>query len=186
MDKFSDISFMVGITGHRDITMEHEAAVSKQIDTFLTELQAALGRFPVTIACGMADGGDRLVAHRALKLGISVQAILPMPKQYYLSDFSTDSAAGELASYFSGPVPPPPLGGAQLVSATLVLGWETDLRGMDHGGFEDSAVGDPPPPPQPTLTKDPVRYPSAEGIPDPRIIESFRNPKVRNSTSRMA
>ena len=92
MDKFSEISFLVGVTGHRDLVMDNEAALLKQIDTFLTELQAALGRFPVTIACGMADGVDRLVAYRALKIGIAVQAVLPMPKRYYLSDFSTDSA----------------------------------------------------------------------------------------------
>ena len=92
MDKISDVSFVVGVTGHRDLAMDNEAAVSEQIDTFLTELQTALGPFPVTIACGMADGADRLVAHRALKLGIAVQAVLPMPTRYYLSDFSTDSA----------------------------------------------------------------------------------------------
>ena len=91
MDKFSDINFMIGIARHRDLRVDNEAALWEQTDTFLTELQAALGRFPVTISCGMADGGDRLVVHRAFKLGIAVQAVFPMPKRHYLSDFSTDS-----------------------------------------------------------------------------------------------
>ena len=91
MKKSSDIGFVVGVTGHRDLPVENEAALSQEIVSFLNELQSALGSFPLTVACGMADGADRLVARCALKLGIRVQAVLPMPKQYYLSDFEPHS-----------------------------------------------------------------------------------------------
>ena len=91
MKKSSDIGFVVGVTGHRDLAMGNEAELSQQIDSFLNALRSALGTFPLTVACGMADGADRLVARRALKLGIAVQAVLPMPKQYYLNDFDADS-----------------------------------------------------------------------------------------------
>ncbi len=91
MKKSFDIGFVVGVTGHRDLPMETEAELSQQIDSFLNQLQSALGTFPLTVACGMADGADRLVARCALKLGIRVQAVLPMPKEYYLGDFDPPS-----------------------------------------------------------------------------------------------
>lgn len=90
--KVQGFTFMVGVTGHRDLIADDATVLSDQIDKFLTELRTALGSVPLSIACGMADGADRIVAYRALELGIAVQAVLPMPKHHYLSDFSSSSA----------------------------------------------------------------------------------------------
>ena len=85
-------TFIVGVTGHRDLITDNDAVLAERIDTLLTELRVALGPVPLVIACGMADGADRIVACRALELGIAVHAVLPMPKQHYLRDFSPASA----------------------------------------------------------------------------------------------
>jgi hypothetical protein len=85
-------TFVVGVIGHRDFVIDSEADLERLIDGFLTNLRVLLGPVPMAIACGMADGADRFVAHRALNLGIPVRAILPMPKEYYLSDFGETSA----------------------------------------------------------------------------------------------
>jgi hypothetical protein len=85
-------TFMVGVTGHRDLIANDDTALAERIDALLTELRVALGPVPLSIACGMADGADRIVAYRALDLGIAVHAVLPMPKHHYLSDFSSASA----------------------------------------------------------------------------------------------
>lgn len=85
-------AFVVGVTGHRDFSTDSEVELGRLVDGFLTELRVSLGSVPMAIACGMADGADRFVARRALDLGIPVHAILPMPEEYYRSDFGEASA----------------------------------------------------------------------------------------------
>ena len=89
--KEEGFTFIVGVTGHRDITTGDDATLSGLVDGLLTDLCKRLGPVPLAIACGMADGADRLVARRALQLGIPVHAILPMPKDLYLTDFTSSS-----------------------------------------------------------------------------------------------
>ena len=109
----SNCGFILGVTGHRDFSVENEEKLNKQVDSLLEELRVALGAFPLTVACGLADGADRLVVHRALAKGIPVRAILPMPRQYYIQDFSPESVqefeallANENVSVIELPLPP--------------------------------------------------------------------------------
>ena len=60
----SDYGFILGVTGHRDASVAKKEELEEHIDDLLEELQVALGTFPLTVACGLADGADRLVAGR--------------------------------------------------------------------------------------------------------------------------
>lgn len=92
IEPMQGFNFVVGVTGHRDFLTDSEAELGSLIDRFLTDLRGSLGPVPMSIACGMADGADRFVAHRALNLGIPVHAILPMPEELYRTDFRGASA----------------------------------------------------------------------------------------------
>ncbi len=84
----SNFGFILGVTGHRDISVGHKGKLEDHIDSFLEELRVALGTFPLTVACGLADGADRLVVPRSLAKGIPVCAIMPLPREPYIDDFS--------------------------------------------------------------------------------------------------
>ena len=58
----SNFGFILGVTGHRDVAVENKERLEEHVDSVLEELRVALGTFPLTVACGLADGADRLVA----------------------------------------------------------------------------------------------------------------------------
>jgi hypothetical protein len=71
------------------------------------------------IMVGMAQGADLLVAQSALDAGLRVEALLPMPLEYYVEDFDADSSATLLSllqhpaldcTVLSSPVSAQPLG----------------------------------------------------------------------------
>jgi len=47
----------------------------------------------ISVISGLAEGADRIFAEEALALNISVEAVLPMPLQYYKKDFDEASLA---------------------------------------------------------------------------------------------
>lgn len=91
MNRKPNLEFILGVTGHRDVLVDSEEQIIDYVDSVLEALQSALGTFPLTVACGLADGSDRLVARRALAKEIPIRAILPMPKEHYIDDFSGKS-----------------------------------------------------------------------------------------------
>ena len=54
---------------------------------FLDELVALVPSTPIRVMVGMAEGADMLVARAALERNIAVDAVLPMPLEYFASDF---------------------------------------------------------------------------------------------------
>jgi hypothetical protein len=47
----------------------------------------------ITVISGLAEGADRIFAEAALDLNMSVEAVLPMPLEYYKNDFDEASSA---------------------------------------------------------------------------------------------
>ncbi len=82
---------LIGVTGHRDLTNKSEQSARAEVHEFLGRLQASVSNTPIKLISGLADGADRLVAKVALDLGISVQAVLPMPQSMYENDFTAES-----------------------------------------------------------------------------------------------
>ncbi|HEY42550.1 MAG TPA: hypothetical protein G4O11_01065 [Anaerolineae bacterium] len=84
----------IGVTGHRWIreTLELTSAIDQVIETIL---QTYSGR-TFTVLSPLAEGADRVIAKRLLRhQGTKLTAILPMPLEKYLGDFSSDESKKE-------------------------------------------------------------------------------------------
>jgi hypothetical protein len=79
--------FMLGVSGHRDLTAGGVADLRDAVARFVDELRQLLPETPLRILVGMADGADLVVAQTAVDLGVSVEALLPMPLKDYAADF---------------------------------------------------------------------------------------------------
>ena len=79
--------FMLGVSGHRDLTAGGIADLRDAVARFVDELHQLLPDTPLRILVGMADGADLVVAQTAVDLGVLVEALLPMPLKEYAADF---------------------------------------------------------------------------------------------------
>jgi hypothetical protein len=84
-------TFVVGVTGHRDLSPTGVTRTREAVRQLLESLQQRLTDVEVQVACGLAEGADQLVADVALDLGIAVQAVLPMPRELYREDFTGEA-----------------------------------------------------------------------------------------------
>ena len=85
--------FVVGVTGHRDLSPESLPQVREALVDILHELKERLPESSMRIKTGMAAGADLLAVQTALDLGFGVDAVLPMPLADYAADFDADSLA---------------------------------------------------------------------------------------------
>lgn len=85
--------FSIGITGHRDCDPAAVARVGDLLETELRRLQNLCTNIPVELVTGLAEGADTIATDIALKLGLSVRAVLPMPRALYEADFSGEALA---------------------------------------------------------------------------------------------
>jgi hypothetical protein len=84
-------SFIVGVSGHRDLNESHEGPLGEAVTAFLREIAALLPDTEIRVMAGMAYGADLLAAESALELGLGVDAVLPVPLPDYATDFNTGS-----------------------------------------------------------------------------------------------
>ncbi len=84
-------SYVIGITGHRDLNSDTFEQLSLKISEFLDEIKNLLPNTPIKVISGMADGADRILVREALKKDIAVDVIQPMPDLLYRTDFSDSS-----------------------------------------------------------------------------------------------
>ena len=89
----SGIRFRIGVTGHRDVDSSEYEAVTRAAENAFSQIKGLLPNTPISLITGMADGADRILAQVALKFGFEVEAVLPMPMEYYRKDFEPESLA---------------------------------------------------------------------------------------------
>jgi hypothetical protein len=94
--------FVVGVSGHRDLRADDLPQLRAALTAILRQLAEDLPDSELRITAGMATGADLLVAQTALELGFGVDALLPMPLEYYAEDFDPDSFA-ELKTLLANP-----------------------------------------------------------------------------------
>jgi len=83
----------VGVTGHRNLARPNE--VVAQVDAVLDRL-AADGDRTLVVVSALAEGADRLVAHRVLaRPGGRLVALLPLKPVDYVSDFADAASVQE-------------------------------------------------------------------------------------------
>ncbi len=91
MKKTSKIPFIIGTTGHRDLTEESSRYAQKQLETLFKDLKKTLKETPIYLLSPLADGADRVTANVALKHDIKLIVPLPFEEEEYLKDFSAES-----------------------------------------------------------------------------------------------
>jgi hypothetical protein len=85
---------VIGVTGHR-VLMEIDK-IEQGIDAGIMAIQQHFPNKALTIVSALAEGADRLVAHRVLSHpGARLIAILPLERERYLLDFETESSRAE-------------------------------------------------------------------------------------------
>lgn len=80
----------IGVTGHRlnRISQRQLDRLTPQVAPLLACIaEAAGGDVPPVLACGLAEGADRHVAHLALDAGYALHAVLPFERHWYVRDF---------------------------------------------------------------------------------------------------
>ena len=80
--------FVVGVTGHRDITGTEADRVRSKTRDELTMIVKLLPHIPVRVVSGLAEGADSIAVEVALELDLKVSAVLPMPLAKYRNDFT--------------------------------------------------------------------------------------------------
>ncbi len=86
------IPIILGITGHRDIKVEHICGLEEKISTIYKNLIEKYPNTPIVLLTPLADGADRIVAKVALQFefkdNITVSVPLPMDENSYKDTFS--------------------------------------------------------------------------------------------------
>jgi len=93
-------SYIIGITGHRRLPLDHLPTLTKSIREFFKEKTTQYGAGDITVLSPLAEGADMLCARLALSVGFRLVVPLPMSVTEYRKDFS-ETAAGEFDSLLS-------------------------------------------------------------------------------------
>lgn len=76
----------VGVTGHR--ILADESVLSRSVDLVLKRIGAQFPNSRLLLVSPLAEGADRLVAHRLLACpGTRLEVPLPLPHETYVEDF---------------------------------------------------------------------------------------------------
>jgi hypothetical protein len=85
---FRRLPIVVGITGHRHLRPQDEAALAAAVDEILARLQSAYPSTPLLLLTPLAEGADWLAADVARRRSIPYRVPLPMPLANYREDFA--------------------------------------------------------------------------------------------------
>lgn len=98
-------SFIVGVTGHRNLVLEDRVATMARITEILKEIISLAkgvgedGGIPVVMLNAFAQGADMLCAEAAFALGINVYAVLPCALEKYAQSFDDEQDKSKLFGY---------------------------------------------------------------------------------------
>jgi hypothetical protein len=85
------VPFIVAVTGHRDLVPDEIPILRSRVRDCLFSLRYEYPSRIIVVMSSLADGADRLVAEEALKLGMPLSVVLPMPRVWYEEDFTPES-----------------------------------------------------------------------------------------------
>ena len=86
------VPFIVAVTGHRDLVADEIPILRSRVRDCLFSLRYEYPSRLIVVMSSLADGADRLVAEEALKLGLPLSVVLPMPRVLYEEDFTAESS----------------------------------------------------------------------------------------------
>ena len=95
----SAAQMVIGVTGHRKLG--NRSAITRAVRSTLDSIRPMASPLPGTarpliILSPLAEGADRLVVREALRIpGTVLKAVLPMRKDSYIQDFTTEESKKE-------------------------------------------------------------------------------------------
>src|SRR5512139_444809 len=81
------VPLVVAVTGHRDLVPAEIPFIRSRVRDCLFSLRYEYPSRIIVVMSALAEGADRLVAEEALKLGLPLSVVLPMPRAMYEQDF---------------------------------------------------------------------------------------------------
>lgn len=93
MNSALKLPIVVGVTGHRDIRREDDAALTATVRGIFARLRVRYPRTPLLLLTPLASGADRLVARIAVAEGIPYRVPMPIPESEYRQDFTPEEDA---------------------------------------------------------------------------------------------
>jgi len=93
----------VGVTGHRYLDSNDPAlvtAVRENLKLIESRCRKGTAATPVglTVVSALAEGADRIVAREGIGRGASLEVVLPLPLDDYLTDFKSDTSRSEFCA----------------------------------------------------------------------------------------
>jgi len=85
------VPFIVAVTGHRDLVPDEIPILRSRVRDCLFSLRYEYPSRIIVVLSSLADGADRIVAEEAVKLGMPLSVVLPMPRALYEEDFTPES-----------------------------------------------------------------------------------------------
>jgi hypothetical protein len=91
------VPLVVAVTGHRDLLPAEIPGIRARVRALIVGLRDAYPDRAIMMMSALAEGADRLVAEEALDTGIPLVAVLPMPRDFYVQDFTAPGSRAEFA-----------------------------------------------------------------------------------------
>jgi len=86
----------IGVTGHRFLA--DQEMITSGVDAALRRIEQAFPHGPLTVISPLAEGADRLMAHRILaRPGAQLIVPLPLPQSDYMADFGSTTSREEFS-----------------------------------------------------------------------------------------
>jgi hypothetical protein len=89
------VPLVVAVTGHRDLLPAEIPGIRARVRGLILGLRDAYPERAIMMMSALAEGADRLVAEEALDIGIPLVAVLPMPRDLYVQDFTAQVSRDE-------------------------------------------------------------------------------------------
>ena len=89
------IPLVIAVTGHRDLVTDETPAIREKVRGLLEELQSKYPDRRLRVMSPLAEGADRLAAEVALEMGVELIVPLPMPRELYIRDFTSEASIKE-------------------------------------------------------------------------------------------
>lgn len=89
------VRLTVGVTAHLDLLPDEITGIECALGALFDELARRFPDTPLQALCPLAEGGERAFARAAAARGIPLVVPLPLPREYYLKDFSDAASRRE-------------------------------------------------------------------------------------------
>jgi hypothetical protein len=100
LDRSWRLPLVIGVTGHRDLCASELPGIRERVRGLFQDLMARYPTRKLLLLTPLAEGADRLVAEEALALEIQLRVVLPMPRELYYADFSSEQSVTEFNALY--------------------------------------------------------------------------------------